>query len=458
MPKIISINLAKATSLSQLFPDFTRNGHGHTMRVSVPPKYPFLFEVEEVAGGWVSKRGVYKFFIESLMTHFNYTFYVLPSTGHGSGTQFSNGTWNGVVGDVLYDLADFGTSSTPNAARFPLVTFATAMTYPFVSFIIGPPKITYSWKAIYWPFTPDLWFAIWLSLCFILIVFKLFQKIRKEKTDLRLYRHLVEYLSSALIGQGLEYPTTNSSRQLLAAWLFPALIINTLYVSKIVGLLAFPIYQQQPRTFEQLVKSGFSWGFDKSGGNLFAHFKSSSNPVFHQIFEKKENEKDAIDCFNLAIKKDFACITWTGVANYVAYKNLTFSHGKNPLVFTDDITLFVACGITFPRRTLHKNNFDNVIGRLRDSGQIDKWVQEDLENLRKEKHHWQLKMNMSVEDVGGDDGPDLLSLSNLLGVFYFYIGGHVAAIFLLVGEMLRKRYPLGICIFRVCARSGETIY
>ncbi|CAL8103757.1 unnamed protein product [Orchesella dallaii] len=438
---IIPIDLAKATTLREVFPDFSRNGHRHSMTVSGPPKYAFLYELEEVDGGWVSKRGVYKFFIESLLTHFNYTFTVFPSTGHGSGTQFSNGTWNGVVGDVLYGLADFGTSTSPNPARFPLISYTTAMIYPFVSFIIGPPKITYSWKAIYWPFTPDMWIAILISLCLIVIVFKVFQKVWKENADLRFYRHLVEYLSYTLIGQGLEYPSANSSRQLLAAWLFAALIFNTLYVSKIVGLLAFPIYQQQPKTFQQLVESDLSWGFDKSGGNLFAHFKSSSNPIFHKIFEKKEPEKDAIDCFNGAIKENFACVTWAGAANYVAYKNLTFSHGKSPLVFAEDITLFVTCGIAFPRRTLHRDNFDNIIGTLRDSGQVDKWIEKDLENLRQEKVHWQKRMNMTVDDVSGDNGPDLLSLSNLLGVFYFYIVGHVAAILFLVVEMVKKKKP-----------------
>jgi len=343
------------------------------------------------------------------------------------------------MGHLLSGEADFGASTSPNPSRFPLVSFSTAMIYPFVAFSVGPPQITYSWKAIYWPFTSELWLSIGLSLILIIFSFKMFQKVTAEQTNSLLYRHLVEYLSFTLIGQGLPYPKAHSARIMLCAWLFATLIFSALYLSKLVGFLAFPIYQMQPRTFKELVESDFLWGFDKAGGNMFAHFKTSSNPVFQKIIEGKQPEKEAIDCYSTAIKTQFACITWAGAANYIAYKNLTLSHGKSPLVFGDDITLSIPTGITFPRRTLHRLNFDRIIGTLRDSGQIDQWIVKNLEYVRREKVHWQRKMNMVVDDDNGESGPDLLSLSNLLGVFYFYIVGHVAAVLILAVEFFKNR-------------------
>lgn len=102
-----------------------------------------------------------------------------------------------------------------------------------------------------------------------------------------------------------------SPKLMLVVWLLTAIIFNTLYVSEIVALLVFSVYQGQPRTFKQLLEShGFSWRFDHSEGNLFAHFKSSSNPVFQQVFAKMGNESDT------TLTKNFACITWTGVSDF----------------------------------------------------------------------------------------------------------------------------------------------
>jgi len=91
----VSLNLAVVNSRHDLFPDFTRDGNGHALRVSAPVKYPFLYELAQRDGVWVSKRGVYTYVIESLIEHFNFTLTVSPSAGGGSGAPIGNGSWNG---------------------------------------------------------------------------------------------------------------------------------------------------------------------------------------------------------------------------------------------------------------------------------------------------------------------------------------------------------------------------
>ncbi len=255
-----------------------------------------------------------------------------------------------------------------------------------------------------------------------------------RKTNL-FYAHLLEYISFTLVCQSVSWPYSHASRLLLAIWLLAAMILNTLYVSQVVGLLAFPIYESQPKTFKQLVNAPhFSWGFDHSGGNLFEHFRTSSNPVFQKIFANKEAAKDAIDCFQSSLDKNFACVTWAGVADYVTYKNLSLRHGKSPLKFADDITLFVPCGLAMPRGSILKERFDGFLGILRDSGQGSKWVTEDLETVRKNKLAWEKRLT-AKEKREEDDGPVLLGLRNLLGIFYLYIVGIVSS---LIGFLTEK--------------------
>lgn len=342
---------------------------------------------------------------------------------------------------MVYDRADFGTAASANPERYQIVSFTNfPISYIYVTFMMGPPRKTYTWKAVYWPFAWDLWLAVVCSIYLVVLIFKLMDKLLSDQRGQSIYRHLFENISFALLGQGYDCsdPGPHAARFLLAVWLFATIIINTLYVSQVVGLLAFPLYQVQPFTFKALVESGFEFGFDRSGGSLFAHFKHSKNPIFHEIFERRLPEQDAIDCFNLAVEKNFACITWSGVADYTAYRNMTLKHGKSPLVFADEKTQFIPSGIMLPLRSLFRDNFNSKLGMLTDSGQDEKWLQMDYQNLRKAKVKWQHSMGMKADDEVEDE-QDLLSLSNLLGIFYIYIVGHILSMLLFGWEQVKAR-------------------
>ncbi len=61
------------------------------------------------------------------------------------------------------------------------------------------------------------------------------------------------------------------------------------------------------------------------------------------------------------------------------------------------MTLFVASGLTVPRSTILKCNFDKVIGMMKDSGQGKKWLKVDLENLRRNKVRWEQNLRKAVD-------------------------------------------------------------
>lgn len=94
--KITEIDMGSAKTVNDLFPDYTKNGYGRSLRASAPMKYPFLYELEHEGNDkWKSKRGVYHFALLELIPHFNFSFVPYPSVNGGSGTHFENGTWDG---------------------------------------------------------------------------------------------------------------------------------------------------------------------------------------------------------------------------------------------------------------------------------------------------------------------------------------------------------------------------
>ncbi len=112
---------------------------------------------------------------------------------------------------------------------------------------------------------------------------------------------------------------------------------------------------------------------------------------------------------------------------------MTFSNGKSPIVAKDqeEKTLFVPVGLAMQRNSILLPGFDRVIQIMVDSGQGEKWVEEDYQNLQKGKVRWQkeigtLGVKGDKDDLNGQK--DFLSLSNLIGVFYIFAFGLAIAV------------------------------
>ncbi|CAL8103751.1 unnamed protein product [Orchesella dallaii] len=439
---IETINLKDVKSAHKLFPDWTKNGYGHALRVSSPTKYPFVIELEEISKNkWICKRGQYRYVLEALLPHFNFTYKIFPSTGHDSGKPIGNGsTWTGVVGDILKGDADLGTSTSYNFVRYPLLGFTRGSRYIWVTFTLGQPTSYYTWEAMFWPFSLELWISTFFSLATVTLIFRLLERFDSVSVGKYEQNHLSTLrISFTLVGKDIpSYPKANPARVLLCFWQFSCVVLSTAYVSKIVGLLAFPVLEAQPSNFKELVDPNFryGWGMDLSGGNLYAHFESSTNLVLRKVFRGLEPPKTAVDCYGEAMRRKFACISWRGTADYVAFKNLTLIKGKSPLISVDrDKTLFLPLGFAMRRNSILMPNFNKVIQLLVDSGQGSKWIEEDLAGVLKESVNWRKDGNLH-QGRSREENSELLTLNHLMGVFFMFIFGNGFAILCFSVEFL----------------------
>lgn len=92
-----------------------------------------------------------------------------------------------------------------------------------------------------------------------------------------------------------------------------------------------------------------------------------------------------------------------------------------------------------PRNAVFKPNFDKTISMIYDTGHGNRWIMDDLEELQRKLLRWQREeLNKTVVRYG-DNGPVMLKLSNILGVFYIFGVGHSIAVFGLLGEKLVVR-------------------
>lgn len=91
-----------------------------------------------------------------------------------------------------------------------------------ISFMIGPLRISYLWKAIYQPFEPHVWLTVVLFMV-VVIVNRAGGKINGDLSN-------AQKLGGILC---FHFSWPRSPKVMLVVWLLTAIIFNTLYVSKI---------------------------------------------------------------------------------------------------------------------------------------------------------------------------------------------------------------------------------
>lgn len=439
-----------------LFPDLLKNFHRKEFSVSTPILAKWLIEIQQSSQGyWKIRRGVMNSAFVHIMNKYNFTANFFPSVaGGGTGYRFPNNTWIGTVGDVLSGRAEIGQTTGQIYNRNSVVGFSFPISYEWLTFSTGEPQPTYSWKSVYWPFTPSLWLAVIgsVSVAFLVLTLLLSEKsgFAGKQAGNILIRSFLE--QDAKIH---ETSSTNSTRAFITFWLIFGLLITTSYRSKLVSFLAFPTVELPPDTFEELATSTrFEFALQYLRGAAYSLIKTSSNPTFQTIFRKMDLIENDAECFQKAIgNTHFSCISWDAIASYVYHKNLSDRHGNVPLIKARDTTSFIVVGLTFRKRALFKQKFDSVLIVAHSMGLLVKWTELDYEFVRNERRVWETAENKTAVMYPEISGVQSLKFQNLSGIFIISFIGTMAALLICIVEIV-----LGKCGLFGCKKRSNFMH
>lgn len=439
-----SFHLSSSAASHILFPDLLKNFHGKEFTVSTPVLARWLIEIQETSRGyWEIRRGVMNSAFLHIMWKHNFTARFFPSAnGGGTGYRFPNNTWIGTVGDVLSKKAEIGQTTGQIYNRNKVVGYSMPISYEWLTFSTGKPQPTYSWKSVYWPFTPFLWLFVIGSLvtAFFALAF-LLEATKHNQQSCYSGKVAANYLLRSILEQDAKIQaktsSTNSTRTFMTSWLIFSLLITTAYRSKLVSFLAFPSLEQLPDTFEELAESThFQIALQYLRGAAYSLIKTSTNPTFQKIFNRMDLIENDAACFQRAIEHShFSCISWDSIASFVYHKNLSDRHGNVPLIKARDTTSFIVVGLIYLKRSVFRIKFDAVLFRAFDMGLMIKWTELDYEFIRSERAKWEKATNRPpvVYRVNVDDA---LSVQNLSGTFYILVVGLIAGFLLFLTEGL----------------------
>lgn len=227
----------------------------------------------------------------------------------------------------------------------------------------------------------------------------------------------------------------------VALWLFFTLIITSAYKSKLVSLMAFPVTQILPETFEDLAYSDYIVGFLKHGDSAYNTLKRSTDPVYLTLVSEMEiMTDDGLNCLNKVVATKYGCIAYEFSLTYIKERNLSDSDTRK-LVFAPDHTYNIFTGLDFEGGSIYKKNFDKWLSLTRPMHFADLWEKKDYySNVRKSKLKWWKETNQVDKLRKYDESESsALILKQVMGAFWVLIGGIGIAFGLFMIELWKGR-------------------
>ncbi|CAG7722019.1 unnamed protein product [Allacma fusca] len=247
-------------------------------------------------------RGLYAFMIPEFEKRLN-TSIPFPAEGTAeSGNLRKDGSWSGVMGDVVDDKADIGFCAGINWLRYQYNVIAAIMEFVVLTFTTGKQPPEFPIHAIFLPFTLVIWILMTISIFFGCVITWMLMVSRKQtRSIIETNKYdMFEFIMSALFEKAVTIRGSLLLRNFCTFWSLMGLIVATLYKGKVVGMLAFPYYPPTPKNFNELGVSDFNWGLQFYGGLAYDLFRLSTNPTFQHLASRMEFEKNEYKCYEKA--------------------------------------------------------------------------------------------------------------------------------------------------------------
>ena len=392
----------------------------------------------------------------------NFTFSI--NRPNGRIIALPNGSWEGVVGDIVNHDMDFvvGLGITDN--RLTVLDHTLPFGNLILKFYTSHPQIGIKLGALLYVFEPFVW--VLTGIFFVIFVICIYAGLRSDhyRYEFQRLHHELWYEAliipyRCLIDQHCRLPTYCRTKSFFTICLFFSLIMGTAYESNLVSYLTFPDEDPVPRNYDELAAmSDFRINFMSLGGAGVSFFKDTKQPKFVTIRKRYHIATDHLQCMkDAAFQKKTVCMAWNLVGVILIAKNLTFVRGFESLITSHDSALILYSGLAFPKCSKYLVEFDAILGRLRDGGHMMKWLNDLLEYRMTEGIDW-LKQNKQQSMISKElsrisvkqDSVKPFRFANVAVAFFILLVGVVMAIsgymveifYSFIQRQLKKIYKL----------------
>ncbi|XP_059160304.1 glutamate receptor 3-like [Physella acuta] len=356
-----------------------------------------------------SQVPVYKGYIWDLLEHifkqmnreFSLKVYSNISYGHVT----SNGTWEGLIGDVVNKISDLAVGPlTETSRRREVVEFST----PFMNFgpviILQKPEtkimsLEERLQRLFLPLSQSVWMMsgiAWLVTSIVLYII-----CHADPYD---WRHLMKdklatlregesftcsnafwFTTSTLFWQGyVRSPRSLAGRVVVTFWWFYVIIFVVLYISSMTNYLresSMPGVKENHLDIQDLENLAKHADIDVGvikGGTTEQYLKDSKIPNIHQVWSKIQREstyvrslEDGIQRVRKAKKRNFALVAESAMATYFTKQS------PCDIYMVADFTTMGSYSIVLPFGSGLRKDMNRALLELRETGVLkqleDRW-------------------------------------------------------------------------------------
>ncbi|XP_033227797.1 ionotropic receptor 75a-like isoform X2 [Belonocnema kinseyi] len=371
-----------------------------------------------------------------LRDYYNFSMHLTRATSWG---YLINGTFNGIIGDMIKGIVDIGV--TPfmfKSERIDVCEYTVQSYFARAAIIFRHPKTNDIRNNFSKPFTEDVWWIIaitvviyWGMVYFITKFEKKYIEKSRRKTNYPALDSLMNVLAAATQQDSTDLPTFYSGRIAFLSLFVWGLLINQFYSASVVGfLLSEPT--RFINTLEDLVNSNLEVGIEDMAYN-YDVFATTTDPVVINLYHrkiaadkkrKKANFMSAIEGLEKVRKGGFAF----QVDVATAYKIIDETFKEEEICELAEITLLP--GKHTSTATAKHSPFKKMVTYgLRQV--IEHGTAERL------KHVWQHKRPKCPESHSSKPTPVPLTEFTPL-IFLLVLGSSVSAIIMLVENCIRQ--------------------
>ena len=377
----------------------------------------------------------------SMLLNFKYEIRIAKDRKYGS--EQPDGSWNGMIGEVLRDEADLAiVDLTITRKREKVVDFTLPFMTTGVSILfLKPQKVESSLFGFLSPFTISVWIWLCLATALISMIFFLCGRLSPYewdnpfpcKEDLPILMNECSVKNSfwftvgSLMQQGSDVaPKSMSTRVIGAVWYFFTLIIVASYTANLAAFLtievvSYPFNDATELASQKKIQYGCS-----GGGSTRLSFRDSPDPILRKLSENMEKNqavfvkdntegKDRVLAGNYAFFMEAAAIEYAveRVCNFTQIGGLLDSKGY---------------GIATKKNSPIRHELSRGILKLQEKGTLhilyERW--------------WKQKRGGGACLGGSSGGASPMALANVGGVFVVLVLGSFFSFLMAIAEFMYK--------------------
>ncbi|XP_046564372.1 glutamate receptor ionotropic, kainate glr-3-like [Haliotis rubra] len=400
------------------------------------------FIVKTIINGTAHYTGMTINLIKQMAKALNFSYVLLEPEDNEWGREI-NGSWTGVVGDLLSGRTDVIASPLAvTAERAVIMDFTVPYFYDTSCVVIKTPNnYDTKWLILATKFQHLVLVCIFVSFVFSTIFLCVLEEVQPALWPVRnsmglwnrcsdtLLVHFASLMANGISGCLL--PVSLSGRLVMGAWWIFSLLTAAVYRGDIIAFLTAPRTTLPFNTLAEMVaQEAYSWG--TLGGSAYETlFRNSSILQYKQVWEGMESRlasDPSVLSVDLNVHLDkvntghYAFITNTLTLKNWKVKNCDLrmlSDTFYPLMFA----------MVLPKNSSLTDILSKEIYRLRENGVIEYWYNQETSN---------------VSCIASSHDMKKIDIVALLSVFYAAVIGISLALVALVGEILcsKSRRPV----------------